>query len=122
MLINIYRYWDWSCNNSFLPRATLYDQILVAFPGPAGTVIYKRIPNPLLKYEFSNKDRREEYFVSRPVETEKNRYVVPASQQPAKEEELQRWADQSETMRCPNEEGQSQHDVCDAQLARNANV
>lgn len=61
--LHSYRYWDWTINNSGLPRAALYDRIAVAHGGPGGTVSLKKVPNPLLKYTFQDVELHKRHFI-----------------------------------------------------------
>ncbi|KAL7267388.1 hypothetical protein RUND412_010029 [Rhizina undulata] len=99
-------YWDWAANDSVLPRAMVYDKILIAVPGKEeGRVDTKRIPNPLLKYNFQDKSFLEKYFKD--------------GEQADQKFGVQKWSDHLETLRCPDETGESQLDVVDQQMRRN---
>ena len=74
------RYWDWTINNSGLPRAVIYDHVVVAHGGPGGVANFKKVDNPLRKYIFKDVDMHKRHFIDgRPMDPN----VSGCSQTPA---------------------------------------
>ncbi|KAL8714960.1 MAG: hypothetical protein Q9225_006476 [Loekoesia sp. 1 TL-2023] len=95
-------YWDWTINNSGLPRAVIYDHIAVAHGGPGGVVDFKKVTNPLRKYVFKDYEMHKRHFIdARPMD-------------PNAPDQI--WSNYMETMRCPDDDGVTQHDVVDTQM------
>ncbi|KAL8794962.1 MAG: hypothetical protein Q9195_002544 [Heterodermia aff. obscurata] len=95
-------FWDWTINNSGLPRAVIYDHVVVAHGGPGGVANFKKVDNPLRKYIFKDADMHKRHFIDgRPDDPNAPDQV---------------WSNYMETMRCPDDDGATQHDVVDSQM------
>lgn len=79
---------------------------------------YKQIPNPLLKYQFRDVEMHKKYFVNgRPADANIFFNTPQGEAQPKGSEATdQIWSAWLNTMRCPDENGVTQHDVVDTQM------
>lgn len=101
----------------------MYNQVSVAFGEPGGKVSYKQIPNPLLKYNFRDVEMHKKYFINgRPGDPNVIQHTpIPLPEAQAKtvtdsQAPDQVWSAWLSTMRCPDEDGVTQHDVVDTQM------
>lgn len=112
------RYWDWTINNGGLPRAVIYDHVAVAHGGPGGVCNFKKVDNPLKKYIFKDADMHKRHFIDgRPMDPDVC-YCILFLDIPTKflQAPDQVWSNYMETMRCPDDDGVTQHDIVDSQM------